>query len=1137
MTSEGIPIHIKQPMIHTNISEEKLLDSTSEVVLPEALQESSISGSSNNILQIIQFISDAFKFIISKVSSLRTIIPETAFLLDAIIDFFSTTSKINLILYLIICFTWSYLQKSSLILLILGCTFGYMLRNNDTSNQQKTLLVQETYIQQNTQNSLQAIKCEKATSSELSITPRVDDSLNKAFDFIIRDIVVYYYSQISSNKDSEFQIHVRNAMNVMATNLSLCLQNMDKVELGIMSSFAIANNFIVHLREYKKFIVTNESLSDYCLQNKASLLAHTTNRESQAQVLRSLSKLLLTRLLPSNEIQSHILMTFLSELWAIQIFEAILERICDSDWLNCTIVGYLTDIDPDETHDTTFFQQLATSIDEELTDKFKQPSDDYQPPISINQPLTLPTTLTSTNMSLDSNVETFDERKISSETHEEVPPVIKEVIDPIVSPSSFSPHNPPIHSTNLEEERKNSVENHTEVHPTMSPSSPSSPSPSLPSPSSSSPRRSYMRSVNSERLRFILERQADAFAEFMAFLEERKSANLLRFWLQADSFKKIAAHEQNIDLIHNDASGIFKTYFGETALYPVRVVNEMLVRQCAEEISNGPTCNCFRKLQGYVFVVLENEYFDDFIKAMKRRGGDMSFMYVEEPAQFENLSIMSIDDRFYKRNNTVDNSFLSFLNRSDSSSINEAESTGLVESPVDRPRSFPAGFFMDALDQITNSLGVNENSVDTTTEEENDSESLPDRPKTPLMNLNGVRIRMTDISETNRLISLTKSRTYMIEVEQPGSAGWIMTRSFNDFETLHSALGKVFPKAEKVTMPRLMWKKNHEACKSLERYLNILLSDATLCESEPLQKFMKRDGLPNDDLERPTSKINRALSMLSIPKSISMVNLVSASPQDAPKNQENQEFTSTKFSFEGSDSKESSDPFPPYTDRSQMSDDISVKNSPTSTFSLITCPSIESTASDESIILPNENDTPEKVPNLEKPRRPRPNKQMTGQDIDLLIDTIFDTIEEIFDLSEKSQWHLRKTVLSVLRGVVRRSYTLAIKEFFLTTIDSFSTEEYMVSLIDGFTNSFWPNGVWADSDQQRSEEDKLRTKDEAKRLLLQKAIPDSLKQVMGYENSKNMIGKLVDGFLAEKEVVRGMGINILENVVKLIIIN
>ncbi|CAG8575043.1 334_t:CDS:2 [Dentiscutata erythropus] len=1126
MTSEGIPIHIKQPMIHTSISEESILDSTSEVVSPETLQETSISESSNIILQIIQFILVAFKFIISKASSLRTFTPEIAFFLDAIINFFSSTSKINLILYLIIYFTWSYLQKSSLILLILGCTFGYMLRNNDTSNQKKSLLIQESYVQQNTQISLQAIECEKATSSELSITPRVDDSLNKAFDFIIRDIIVYYYNQISSNKDSEFQIHVRNSMNVMATNLSLCLQNIDKVELGIMSSFAIANNFIVHLREYKKYIITNESLSTYCSQNKNSLLSHTTDKESQAQVLRSLSKLLLTRLLPSNEIQSHLLMTFLSELWAIQIFEALLEKICDPDWLNSAIVSYLTDNDPDETHDTTFFQQLATSIDEEvagLTDKFNQPSDDYQSPISSNQPLTIPTSL-STNMSLDSNVETFDEQKTSGETHEEIPPAVKEVTNPNISPSSFSSH----HS---EEELKNSVEIHPVVKEVVNPTMP---------PSSVSRRNSYLRSDNTEKLRLILERQSDTFAEFMAFLEERKSANLLRFWLQADSFKKIAANEQNIDLIQNDALRIFKVYFGETALYPVRVVNNMLVRQCESDISKGPASNCFRKLQEYVFLVLENEYFDDFIQAMRRQGEDMSFMYVEEPAQFGNLSqvedksvIMndiSIENGFHKRNNTVDNSSLGSLNRSDSSSINEAESTGLIEN---RSRSFSTGFFVDALEQITTTLGINEFSLDAHAEEENDSESLSDRPKMPMMNLNGVRIRMTDISETNRLISLTKSRTYMIEVEQPGSAGWIMTRSFSDFETLHSALGKDFPKAEKVTMPRLMWKKNHEACKSLERYLNILLSDASLCESEPLQKFMKRDGLPNDDLERTPSKINRALSILSIPRSISMVNLVGSSPHDAPKNQE---FISTKTSFEGSYSKESSDHFPTYTDRSQeMSDEVSGKNSPSSTFSLITCPSIESRASDESIILPSENDTPEKVPILEKPRRPRPNKQMTGQDIDLLIDTIFDTIEEIFDLSEKSQWHLRKTVLSVLRGLVRRSYTEAIKQSFLTTINSFSTEDYMVSLIDGFTNSFWPNGVWADFDQQRSEEEKLRTKDEAKRLLLQKAIPNSLKQVVGYENAKNMVGKLVDGFLAEKEVVRGMGINILENVIKIIL--
>ncbi|CAG8708929.1 5977_t:CDS:1, partial [Scutellospora calospora] len=171
-------------------------------------------------------------------------------------------------------------------------------------------------------------------------------------------------------------------------------------------------------REYRKFIATNESLDAYCLKNSSSLLAHTTNRESQAQALRSLSKLMLTRLLPSNEIQSHILMTFLSELWAIQVFEAILETICDPDWLNCAIVDYLTDNYPDEPHDATFFQQLATSIDEEvavLSDKFKRPSDDYQTSMSNSQPLTISTTLSPTNMSLDSNSETFEERKNSVE--------------------------------------------------------------------------------------------------------------------------------------------------------------------------------------------------------------------------------------------------------------------------------------------------------------------------------------------------------------------------------------------------------------------------------------------------------------------------------------------------------------------------------------------------------------------------------------------------------------------------------------------------------------------------------------------------------------------------------------------------
>ncbi|RIB11538.1 hypothetical protein C2G38_101517 [Gigaspora rosea] len=162
---------------------------------------------------------------------------------------FSKIPPIYLILYLLIIFTWNHLQRSHLILLVLGCLLGYMLQNNSVaSSRQKSVIYQEPYIQQNIESSLQAIKsAEKVTSTELSITPRVDEALNKTFDFVIRDLVNSFYDPINLNKNTEFSNQVRNAMNVMSMNLALCLQNVDKMEVGIMSSFAIANTFIIHL--------------------------------------------------------------------------------------------------------------------------------------------------------------------------------------------------------------------------------------------------------------------------------------------------------------------------------------------------------------------------------------------------------------------------------------------------------------------------------------------------------------------------------------------------------------------------------------------------------------------------------------------------------------------------------------------------------------------------------------------------------------------------------------------------------------------------------------------------------------------------------------------------------------------------
>ncbi|CAG8550224.1 5475_t:CDS:2 [Cetraspora pellucida] len=1390
-------------VIPSTTPEESPHDLEPETESPKCLQETLNENPSLTLENFIKMLSENF--------TSRTFSETMEPTFKAFGTIFSKIPPIHLILYLLLIFTWNHLQRSHLILLVLGCLLGYMLQNNSAaSSRPKNFLYQEPYIQQNIESSLQAIKsAEKVTSTELSITPQVDEALNKTFDFILRDFVNSFYDPINPNKNPEFSNQVRNAMNIMSMNLALCLQNIDKVEVGIMSSFAIANTFIIHL-----FIATNKSLEVYCAQNPSSPFVHTINKESQVQTLRCLSKLILMRLLPSDEIKSHVLMALLTELWTTQVLGTALEMLCDPDWLNLSIVEYLTDKD-DETHDTTLLQQLATSIDEEvsgLSEQLNQPSSDIKVPVLSVQSLTsspisyqsnLPletfkeqtnslveslTEISSgatiqsssdsklpvlnvqsiksspisyqSNSSLDASIETFKEQKNSLvESLTEIPSSItiqsssdsqasvlnvqsitssspisyqsnlpletfKEQTNSLVeslteissgatiqsssdsklpvlnvqsiksSPISYQSNssldasietfkeqknslveslteipssitiqsssdsqasvlnvqsitssspisyqlNSPLNANieTFEEQNNSLVESLTEIpssatiqssandkEPILNDqsltSSPQSSQTNLlesnpetfEEPKSSievpmetlpdvtiedftdspnfSPSRPFMRSVNSDKLRIILERQNEVFVEFMAFLEEREAANLLRFWLQVDSFRKIASDEPNINLVQEDALKIFNVYFGESATYPVKISNDIIINQCTREIFNAPTCNCYVTLQEYVFGVLESEYFDDFLMVMKNQGEDINFMFVEESKQIaqsrnnsSSASEISIEGKFFKRHNTTGN--LSPISNNseylDYSSSYDKQSNGLLTSATYRSRSYSAGSLVDALNNFTSSFTKRNSYASTDEMTDSDSESPPIIPK---IDLSGVRIRLTDVSESspNKYIYSTKSLSYMIEVERPGSTGWIITRNFSDFEKMHSALTKDFPKAEKVSMPRLMLKKSQAACKSLERYLNILLSDLALCESEPLQKFMRRDGVQNEGLVKSVGKNGIANSAISVPKSVSMVNIVNSSAQDTI----NDKVITPQFGSEESLSPKrySSSSFQEHLNISpnilteviqEISEEISNNDTPTQMFSNVVSPSVESTIStswdssktvvttssnenDTSIII-NNNKEPDlkglnihcnittsnslkstKIPLIGPPptpkKRTRPNKQVTSHNADLLIDTMFAIIEEIFDLSDKSQWHIRKTVLSVLRGVVRKSYTEAIKQSYLLTIDSLFTEEYAMSIIDNLNNSLWPDGILADLTQQRSEEEKLRTKEEVKRLLLQKAIPDSLKQVMGNDNSKIMIGRLVDGFLAEKEVLRGMGINILESVVKLII--
>ncbi|KAJ3093138.1 sorting nexin 13 [Quaeritorhiza haematococci] len=112
-----------------------------------------------------------------------------------------------------------------------------------------------------------------------------------------------------------------------------------------------------------------------------------------------------------------------------------------------------------------------------------------------------------------------------------------------------------------------------------------------------------------------------------------------------------------------------------------------------------------------------------------------------------------------------------------------------------------------------------------------------------------------------------KALAFVIQVESlDGKTGWMNTRSFADFSLLNEALCTQFPKVRKSNFPQKPKVPSTLASSStsradvgrrlreqlafdLERWLNLLITDAMLCASPTLQEFLGPDSVvrPNDE--------------------------------------------------------------------------------------------------------------------------------------------------------------------------------------------------------------------------------------------------------------------------------------------------
>jgi hypothetical protein len=159
-------------------------------------------------------------------------------------------------------------------------------------------------------------------------------------------------------------------------------------------------------------------------------------------------------------------------------------------------------------------------------------------------------------------------------------------------------------------------------------------------------------------------------------------------------------------------------------------------------------------------------------------------------------------------------------------------------------------------------------------------------------------------------------------------------------------------------------------------------------------------------------------------------------------------------------------------------------------------------------------------------------KKLNSIEVELLIETTFALITEIFQLTEANQnaW-LRRTALNLLREVIRRSYAEVISQQFVKYMEEYARTAYFTTLIGSMTEKFWPNGEWATAVTVRTPEEKIATKTLARELLKTRGVPSGARQLIGEVNCVDAMERLWSR-CQDVDLNRVLGVQLLERTLR-----
>uniref|UniRef100_A0A667YL87 Sorting nexin 13 n=1 Tax=Myripristis murdjan TaxID=586833 RepID=A0A667YL87_9TELE len=119
-------------------------------------------------------------------------------------------------------------------------------------------------------------------------------------------------------------------------------------------------------------------------------------------------------------------------------------------------------------------------------------------------------------------------------------------------------------------------------------------------------------------------------------------------------------------------------------------------------------------------------------------------------------------------------------------------------------------------------------------------------------------------------------------------------------------------------------------------------------------------------------------------------------------------------------------------------------------------------------------------------------------------------MDEVFDLKEKNQW-LRRNIKNLLQQLIRATYGDTINRKIVDHVDYMTSPEQVADYVKKFRDSYWPNGILAETQPRRDKSIRMRTRIAAKTSLLG-IMPDELKHIIGADTTRKGILRVFDMF-------------------------